>query len=117
MTSLFYRTILSSNFKMNSEVVQIKCKGCKSLFPINFIRKHLYHNFLCKEEYSEEESQLLEQQYQSYCKKRRAENYQKKKKKQKEVNFISNLFGIESLINGLTSYAIKYQKNICTLIV
>ena len=75
---------------MNSEAVQIKCKGCATLFPINTIRTHLGHpvNLSCKEEYSKEEYRELKRLYESYRKKKRAENYRKNKKKPKEVKFM-----------------------------
>ena len=66
---------------MNSEVVQIKCKGCSKLFPIYSIRNHLRLVPQCKGKHSEEDCKTLEQQYNSYRKKQKAKNYINKKNK------------------------------------
>ena len=66
---------------MNSEVVQIKCKGCLKLFPIYSIRNHLRLVPQCKGKHSEEDCKTLEQQYNSYRKKQLHKIYIRKKNK------------------------------------
>ena len=73
---------------MNSEVVQIKCKGCSKLFPIYSIRNHLRLVPQCKGKHSEEDCKTLEQQYNSYRKNYRKNYTNKKNKTATEVKSI-----------------------------
>ena len=73
---------------MNSEVVQIKCKGCSKLFPIYSIRNHLRLVPQCKGKHSEEDCKTLEQQYNSYRQNYRKNYINKKNKTATEVKSI-----------------------------
>ena len=73
---------------MNSEVVQIKCKGCSKLFPIYSIRNHLRLVPQCKGKHSEEDCKTLEQQYNSYRQSYRKNYINKKNKTATEVKSI-----------------------------
>ena len=69
---------------MDLETPIVNCKKCHVEFPINEIRNHLNQNSLCKQVYSKEDSDKLNELCDSYRKKRRAANYKNRQKQLKK---------------------------------